>query len=631
MRKKTTRLCFPRRLVLLFLGVYLLSGPFRSNAAPPSPQGLFQEDKRLDQKVTVEEVGISLGELLTKLSRPDLTLKAGRSCTEQKLQLRLKNRPIRVLMQSLTQLLPGVWEPLNDKQGYELHLTPTAIRQREEWWKLYQDEREKAMAELRKQVLQQMRQEFRSGPPPVEEGTLDTPEQQEHRERERRHREFFRQLPPSLQERIAAQINDTPFFSLYTLQFSSLDEEGALVVPFSGLSETSQQMIRQERAEQFPNVQQDIAWENAYARFTNSGFCLMGRIFFPAQTGKSIEFPTSINLTSRTSVLSLEQNDMVKAVQQLGKNAPKSWKRLAEFRQKRVWSNDPPAEKSRRVFTDRPLRPEALRRLRDKADIEFVADYYSLPGKPLTVQEKNSDLKRPLKAELDFLAAEQDTSWKQHSDGVYLLRHNRWYRNDRLEVPASLLKKWLALRLLPKLNTGLARTEPIIEPLQLFKKYLDWQAEAVSQLSLWQIAVGLRWFHSPPVQNQKGDTGQTAESQRIPEWMQFPFQIFMDTMLRQVNTIRFYASLDENRRATLMAGRLPAQSLTIPQQQQALALLPEFSLQGKQPPGTSVLLGLQLKSDAELPTRHNDVLQSVVIGLRLTVTSPQTRIEAAPE
>ena len=111
---------------------------------------------------------------------------------------------------------------------------------------------------------------------------------------------------------------------------------------------------------------------------------------------------------------------------------------MAVYQEQHVWLNDPPQSKP--DPQQRPRRPEVLNWLADKGGVEFVADYYSVAGQPLSDADKTKNLTRPLKRELDYRAAQEDMSWKQRTDGLYLFRDNRWYRDDRLEVPDKTIK-----------------------------------------------------------------------------------------------------------------------------------------------------------------------------------------------
>lgn len=120
---------------------------------------ILAEDKRLDSLLTLTERNAQLDELLPRLSTKILRLEADRSCAQQKVQLRLKQRSLRTLMQALADLLPGEWIPLEKEKGYVLRMKQNAILKRNEWWQLFLQERERAYASLRVGILKSMRSE----------------------------------------------------------------------------------------------------------------------------------------------------------------------------------------------------------------------------------------------------------------------------------------------------------------------------------------------------------------------------------------------------------------------------------------------------------------------------------------
>ena len=123
----------------------------------PVPAPLLAHDARLNPSISIEAIGISLQELLKQMSSASLTLKTDHLCAEQKIQLRLQKRPVRLLAQALADLLPGNWEPLADKSGYILHMSPVAAHRRDKWWELFLHEREQALAAQRAAVLAALR------------------------------------------------------------------------------------------------------------------------------------------------------------------------------------------------------------------------------------------------------------------------------------------------------------------------------------------------------------------------------------------------------------------------------------------------------------------------------------------
>src|SRR5207245_775632 len=113
----------------------------------------------------------------------------------------------------------------------------------------------------------------------------------------------------------------------------------------------------------------------------------------------------------------------------------------------------------------------------------------SLPCRPLTQIEHTRQLTSPLEEELNRLASDQDSSWKKRADNLYLIRHNRWYRQDALEVPAPLLQKWVSH--LPGAPVKPADKER--SPNELLRSQVEWEAEVAATLTPWQIIWGLTW------------------------------------------------------------------------------------------------------------------------------------------
>src|SRR5262249_441710 len=105
-----------RGFIALWTLIICLYCPVSSKTSPPPPPQTppvsipdthLAQDARLDLPVSLDEIGTSMEDLLKKVSRKGLTLRAGRNCSAQKLQIRLKNRPLRTLMLALAELLPG--------------------------------------------------------------------------------------------------------------------------------------------------------------------------------------------------------------------------------------------------------------------------------------------------------------------------------------------------------------------------------------------------------------------------------------------------------------------------------------------------------------------------------------------
>lgn len=109
-------------------------------------------------------------------------------------------------------------------------------------------------------------------------------------------------------------------------------------------------------------------------------------------------------------------------------------------------------------------------------------------------------VKRPLATELDGMASKRDVSWRKDADGVVLIRNNRWYRDDDLEVPQPLLRRWFAT-LLQSRRQYMATQEavPVVpqspeERAAAVRQMWDWTTEVFSTLTPWQMRNGLALF-----------------------------------------------------------------------------------------------------------------------------------------
>lgn len=539
----------------------------------PAPDEPLAKDAPLQRTITLDETGVSLEELLRKVSSKTVVLSCARVCAPQKVQVRLKQRPLYALMESLAELLPGSWKRLKDGSGYRLEIDQKTLARRERWWRLFLREREKAKAAQIAYMLAEMRT-----PPEKRRLTSNSPQSSKMATLAR---EVFYSLPASLQELIARQLNDVPFYTTGIMLFTSDDEEGAILVRLSDLPASAQEIVR----EQNPGLPSD-----ALMRFANGGFILRADIL--GTEGQRIGMSLKLDVPFAPNALSLLSNHamLVEEVRRLGRDAPEAWKQLAAYEESRVWDNTLP-ENGRRPLQP-PRRVAILQWLGEKADMEFVADYYSLPCTPVPMspEQRARPLTRPLEAELNHRAAELDMSWKRRSDDIYLFRNNRWYRDDYLEVPAPLLKRWFSMHSRDKGSQG---------PLSLranvpMRNLMDWSAEVVTTLTPWQIANGLRWAVREErflVQNTQKPLVNPVSS-KLTE-LPFSWMFDSDYILRSYSTVRFYASLSAPARASLLENHLPFTALNPIQQKQALLCLPTLRalLEAKKP----ILLGLTLK------------------------------------
>ncbi len=263
--------------------------------------------------------------------------------------------------------------------------------------------------------------------------------------------------------------------------------------------------------------------------------------------------------------------------------------------------------------------------------MEYVCDYYSHGGYEMPAEQKKLPVKRPLATELDEMAAKRDVSWTKDADGVYLVRDNRWYRNDGLEVPQPLLRRWFGA-LLQARRAQIARqaaaapasTSVPPSPAEwtaALKQNWDWVAEVYSTLTPWQIRNGLSLFQ-PEEKDLAGlndateaklneklkhyvpepeevilpGTDRFAEESRIP-----PLWWAVNALKGFPHTAQFYGSLDDAGRTALLEGRLSPTSLSPSQMAQAASLQPLLAQAMQSFPIDS--LSLRLLPRASSPSR----------------------------
>ncbi len=367
--------------------------------SPPIPN-----DTRLERKISLDEVGINLEELLQKVSANGLTLKADPSCANQKLQLRLKQRSLRALMQSLAEWMPGEWHALSDNTGYKLYMAPAAAQRRQRWWDLFLSQREQALAGLREQVLQHLRAKpFRRQPndPNPEHSDLQIEAMLANQQ------EFFNLLPADMQEQIANQLIDLSFYGQGGMATQGDFEEQATTVFLRDLPSGAQNLLGHTEGATMFAAHRSVDWQNVIVRFNNRGHGVTVGILLPDYQATHV-YAFSTGMTPQLAVLMLSQNQLPEQVKRMGRAAPRAWRELANYQSTRVWPNDLPTQTSR--SNPPPYRPEVFQWLADKSNMEFIADYYSLPGYPASLSATSAPnpfsqpLTRPLKEELNFRA-----------------------------------------------------------------------------------------------------------------------------------------------------------------------------------------------------------------------------------
>jgi hypothetical protein len=516
-------------------------------------------DPRLQRSITISATDITLGDLLQRFSTSGLILTADGNCTQQSLQIHLSHRRLSELMRSLAGLIPGFWEPRDNRAGYLFIMSPSAVVKRRRWWDLFLGERERAKEAQRQKVLDAMRT-----PSKPQKSYQNGVESAEVEEQDQRYKRFFLDLPADLKSLIAEQMVDVALNLGY--HGSGIDE-GAVTVPFEEMPPELQDTLHSALSGFFaahPMPTSELA-----VRFNNFGTDISVSVTWPAEVAtdsfQAADTPIRLNIewAPDATLLPLNHAELSRAVKKLGRQAPRELSELAAYQDSRFWPDKPP--KFSPISLTQKRRADALNWLADKGAMEYVADYYSDSGSVLKDSEKQASLPHDLEEELNELAQVQDLSWRRNSAGIYLVRNNRWYRDDELSIPREQLEQfWKQLKAISDPHFVIGKEMS----LESKKARLDWEALVVSQLTQWQIATS---FCAAAFDERSDSSSLDAQD---GHGIVHPFEAVARQILEEFGSIRFYAGLNDDERSALFAHHLPISSLTADQQQQLCFLFP---------------------------------------------------------
>jgi hypothetical protein len=575
--------CLQAFAIGLSLCLFSTGLPAQSLSAQRAPDSVA--DLRLKRPVTLDGVGIPLKDLLQRLSAKDLALSCDRECAEQKLQLRLKNHPVGEIMQALADMLLGSWQAVEENKvpkGYKLVLKTSAISERNRWWQLFLQAQRESLEPTIKALVTSMR----SGP--INEVVPDDTRNNPAFVSAADHKAFYNSLPADLQQTLAERIDDITLYQPGGLAYD--DMENAYVIKVSELPEKAQAVLRKHSPHPLP--------EDSYAYFTNDGTDVQAN--FIDSKGKDLlgTLLVMAHNISSLPLIGLDQSPLGRMARenQLG-SAPVLWRQLAAYQNRTVWKNKLPTLTQMRFPSLR--RSDLLHYTAESAAFDFIADYYSLPSVPMPPDLHPQPLEKPLEDTLNQYAAEYDMSWKQQKSGLYLFRNNRWYRDDRLEVPGS-LGKWLIAR--QESNQKLAQ-EAKTSPSQRLRWELVWQSALASNLSRWQLISGLKWLARD--EGKENAANGVANNQQTSPFSAlspassaqgselYPFESITDVVNREYPLLRFYAALTEEQQQALCEQQLPLSALSAVQQQQAIALCPLLRIHMDNQKQIPVVLGIR--------------------------------------
>ena len=543
-------------------------------------------DPRLERKITLEQIAITLPDLLKKLAGSDLLLIAAKNCETQKIQLRVQNRSVRSVMLALAQLLPGYWREADNKKGYTLRVSDAYERKRDKWWQLFEAEREAAFGRMKDNIVRDLLAKHKL----TEEDGSPLKDKELNQELDAVQR-FCKALPPDLVDKIAGNIDRRPYFSSGSIQFGgSRDRVGHLILP---LAELSDEAKRAAIALTPPSRKRE--GKPIYLRIVNEGFSISFGLYDASNqgVGGALCSPDAgrINLVFTTpnhrglyQMLMMDHKSM--------KILPPNWQKLLDYQRSSFWTEQ-----------KQPWPPQQILMVEDRADLlsrmgkntgaEFIADYYTQQASRVP-PETTTEKVRPPEVELNRLALKNDISWKKSGD-FYLVRNNRWYRDDRLEAPEEILTKWFKTWAMDEKGDYIVPGLDVKEEagFKQFRERLEEHSEIISSMTLWQLMNGFRYGIPAPYKSgipeakleayirvqERGSPQRIfteAEKSRMMNWASHPYAFLAPLLLNNLYVLQFYASLDKVQRDRLLFGDLAVDGLSTSQRDAVFVILPDL-------------------------------------------------------
>ncbi len=623
-------------IVLTAFTLYPSMPTLLAQASPVTvaPSPLFLSDPRLIAPISIQAWGVPLKEFFANCSSKELKLNASANCAELKIQANLKSRPLKEMMSAVSELFQGEWVELPDKKGWYFTQSSRTVQKREKWWKLYEAERDNAILKAKRFMLEEHGNPFKGSPANEEQSSYDAVAEGKEQH------ELFRKLPLALVEKMADRINLDHY--LNSNCYSNFDDEGALPLLLGDLPPFFTEYVKRKLAPSVAISDQlnRIGFDKLGIELQFRGGSLDLSALPPSGTSPWMLASTSFISNDPFNVLIGPYHEgLPQCYKQFPQFLTPSIQVLLKYENERIWKNTLP--KLNRFFSNngriRPVRWQKLRWLSEKGDIEFLSDYHSTSGYPLKDYEMKARLERTVDVELNEVAELHDVSWKKRPDNLYLVKNNRWYRDDYIEVPDSFLRTLMATKLpyfqseypINPAKRGApqkpeAKSDPKTEPKPLseadrMKLSMDRAAEIASRLKPLQIATGLK-FYFPDEKAILSETVRKKAKEKIvhEEWLVESMQRQREEFAAQnsqqlavsrnaeglftkdvsyimwrYRTVLFYASLSKELRSKLLGEGLPFEELSANQRDQAIWILPRIEIMQRQGDDSPKILSLK--------------------------------------
>lgn len=557
----------------------------------------YENNPLLQKTITVNAVPIPLRSLCHMLGGNRITISASKEYSGQLLQMNIVEKPVWQVMKALATLLSGTWLHTENGDGYILEMRVSAIRQRRNWWKIYSA----LTQEIKKKVETNFVKELRNPtshnvygferenlnpelttPPDVIYGTG------------RINPEFFQQLGNKILNRISQHINfDESYDPIENYGFGGY--AGNVIIPSSELSVHAEKILDSPGQYYGRKVNYSLKSSGSFIinfiiDINSINYEVIDHNLF-SSGGAPTYFYTSPSLQAETMLLnpfftppaSLPKNVVLpKLYLQLKAEETLPFPQLAVMKNVRkkvsnsvmynyssnssfAWNSYINMMNTR--LTQDVLRSDKLEWLAKVAGIQYISDYYSLPGVTVLGKDRLTYLPHPLDVELNQMAKVNQSSWGQENDGIVLVRDNMWYREDRLQPEQRKLDTmWAMVHIAEeKIKTAksLRRVEIIKEKLEIaLEDYID------KHFTPLQIEDGLQFYMLEP-----GDDGYAIPD---PAYPLKPFAGIALGTFRNRPIIKLFFSLSPEEQNTFLTGKLPVSELTVKQREYAFKCFPNL-------------------------------------------------------
>lgn len=440
----------------------------------PVSVATLKRETRLQRQESFDEKCVPLKDFLAQISTDTtVTLRCDVSLRAQKLQIRLRQRKVSDIMESLALLLQGEW--YQEGNGYRLSRTAEAAKRQKLWWSIYNRERSLAKQTISQAFLVAMRQ------PESDAATISDVALRTAVENAAKSGRFWRELPEPIQKMVSESFSD-----IYTYRrfWGSLPAsfEGGVALDIADLPPGCRKAIGDSYR---LLCERDIVWGD----YSDVHIFSVGPRFYVNLVrvdGKEVAAGITLRSPDVNALpaFNVDHRWFPATLAERGSKISPAWKRLIEYQISPEWG-----EKFSPYVAPDPLParlPDVLAGYAVSGDIDFISDYYSLPGRPASRDETVLKRDTMIDEKLNALSKTYDLSWKRGGGGVLLFRNNRWYRENILEAPLEECRQFAA-----SLAAENGANETLPEQAKVCFSQMEVASQLTSRFTLWQIANGV--------------------------------------------------------------------------------------------------------------------------------------------